>query len=157
MTDWSVGEYERTAASASRCSTSLAGWVREGALAKAGAATARARAAAEPVALAAPPTPGRPPVDWGDETAVRALFAPHPSPSPSRPRKCSSRRVRRRSFLREQADHHPLWLDTRTVIGEEAFAGLLQRHLTAFRAANEDPAAFRITSRYLITTVVHNL
>jgi SAM-dependent methyltransferase len=153
-------DQERAAAEVARVLRSggralVTGWVREGALAEAGAATAQARAAHEQQATDAdPPPPGRTPVDWGDEATVRALFAPHRVRLGFTPAAIAFTAASPEAYAEEQSDHHPLWLDARATIGEAAYAALQERLIAIFRAGNEDPAAFRVTSRYLITTIV---
>lgn len=134
----------------------VTGWVREGALAEVGAATARARAAAAPAPPAETPAPpaGRTPVDWGDRATVTALFAPHPvsldftdgslaftAPSPD-------------AWVRTQAEHHPVWIGARQALGPERFAALEREMVDILHAANEDPQALRITSRYLVVRIL---
>jgi hypothetical protein len=82
-------------------------------------------------------------MEWSVQAAVGALFAPHGVGLAFTPAEVLFTAASPEANLQEQADHHSWWLDTRAVIGEHAFVGLLQRHLAIFRAGNEDPAAFR--------------
>jgi hypothetical protein len=47
---------------------------------------------------------------------------------------------------------HPLRVAAAGVLGAEATEEVARRSLQIFEAANEDPTAFQVTSRYLITT-----
>ena len=89
---------------------------------------------------------------WGDPDALAGLFAPHPvdlgeerlaftAPSP-------------RDWAQAQLDHHPMWLEARDALRERGgWDDLVARSLALLEAANEDPAAFRVTGRYLVATV----
>lgn len=134
----------------------ITGWVREGAFAEAGAATSQARALHAPEEQPAPavPSPAPTPVDWGDEATVRTLFAGHPVRLVFTPAALAFTAASPEAYVQEQNEHHPLWIDTRATIGDAAYAALHERLVEIFRAANEDPAAFRVTSQYLITTLV---
>lgn len=89
---------------------------------------------------------------WGDPEALAGLFAPHPvdlreerlaftGPSP-------------RDWMQAQLDHHPVWLEARDALAERGgWDDLVARTLALLEAANEDPAAFCVTSRYLVVTV----
>lgn len=133
----------------------VTGWVREGALADVGAATARARAAAatEP-APADPPPPGRTPVDWGDRATVTALFAPHPVTVSFTDGSLPFMAASPDAWVRAQAEHHPVWIDARRVLGPTRFAALEREMVDILHAANEDPQALRITSRYLVVRIL---
>jgi SAM-dependent methyltransferase len=125
----------------------LSAWIPEGAIAEAG----RAAQAAVAGALAAPAGP--PPFAWHDSDALAALFEPHgfqveveehdvafTAPSPS-------------AFLDRESDDHPLAIARRAVLEPTGRAGALRdRMLSIYEAANEDPAAFRVTSRYIGAT-----
>lgn len=152
-------DQERTAAELVRVLKSggrgiVTGWVREGALADVGAATAaaRARASAAPPA-AGEPTPGRTPVDWGDRETVAELFAPHAVTLAFADSSLPFRAASPDAWVREQAEHHPLWLGTRELLGDEQFVTLERELIDILHAANEDPQGLLVTSRYLVTTI----
>jgi hypothetical protein len=93
-------------------------------------------------------------VDWGQEATVRELFAGAGVRLAFTPAAIAFTAASPEAYVREQDEHHPLWIDTREAIGDAAYAQLHERLVGIFRAANEDPAAFRVTSRYLITSLV---
>ncbi len=135
----------------------ITGWVREGALAELGAATARAQSVlAPPPDPAGPPPPGRTPVDWGDEQAVRALFAPHAVGVTFIPATLAFTAASPRAYIEEQSAHHPVWLTARENLGPERYAVLEAELVAILTSSNEDPAALRITSRYLITSLTRD-
>ncbi len=133
----------------------ITAWIREGALAESGAAMARARSRVQR-APAGEPTPGRTPVDWGDAQTVRELFAAHPVSVDVAPASVPFVAVSPEAYTAEQAEHHPLWLDAHAALGDEPFAALLREQTDILHAHNEDPVAFRITSRYVLVTVVRD-
>jgi SAM-dependent methyltransferase len=119
----------------------LSAWLPEGAVGAAG----RALRAAFP--------PGdRPAPRWDDPEWVRALLAGR-----------GGRQARAEpagtvvfagaspdAWLAEQEEHHPAWRFMRRELGEAAWASAREAALSALEAGNEDPGAFRATSRYLI-------
>ncbi len=134
----------------------ITGWVREGAFAEAGAAPAQAQAAVLGTVEGEgdDPVPGRTPVDWGDAAAVRTLFADLPVRLAFTSAALAFVALSPEAYVQELTDHHPVWLGARAAIGDEAYARLHRQLVAIFTAANEDPGAFRITSRYLITALV---
>jgi SAM-dependent methyltransferase len=134
----------------------VTGWVREGALADVGAATAKARAAAAPPAPGGPPAAGRTPVDWGDPAAVTELFAPHPVTVTFGEGAVPFRAASPDDWVREQADHHPVWHGTRELLGPERFAVLARELTDILHAANEDPQGLLVTSPYLVATITRS-
>jgi len=56
------------------------------------------------------------------------------------------------AWFSEQEEHHPVWRWGRRVIGDERWSRVREESIAALEAANEDPAAFRATSRYLVVT-----
>jgi len=54
------------------------------------------------------------------------------------------------AWWQDQADHHPVWLWARRQLGEERWGEVEAEGVAALAAANEDPAAFRTTSGYLL-------
>ena len=58
-----------------------------------------------------------------------------------------------REYLDTDSANHPLAVSARAVLEPAGVAaGVYQRMLEIYEAGNEDPAAFRITSRYVIAT-----
>ena len=127
----------------------LSAWIPSGAIHEA------VRAAEEAVRNALGAPAGPPPFPWHERTALAELFAPHgfevtldedrlafTAPSPE-------------AYVDEQ-EHHPLAVAGQAVLGprRESHA-VRERMLAILAAANEDPHAFRVTSRYVIATARH--
>ena len=53
-------------------------------------------------------------------------------------------------FVATEMRYHPLRVAAAAVLGEEETAAVTRRTEEIFAAANEDPAAFQVTSRYTI-------
>ena len=99
-------------------------------------------------ALGAPPQPVR----WSDPDFVRGLFAPREvdvtveglaftAASPE-------------AYVAEQRAHHPMWLASEPALRRTGRYDEVLAEVTAiFAEENEDPAAFRTTSRYHVFTV----
>jgi len=58
------------------------------------------------------------------------------------------------AWFAEQEEHHPVWRWGRRTLGDERWERVREESIAALEAANEDPAAFRATSRYLVVTAV---
>jgi SAM-dependent methyltransferase len=125
----------------------LSAWIPDAAMTRA------VRVVREAIARALGTPFGPPPFAWHEAGALGGLFAPYgfdvtvdehtlafPGPSPE-------------AFLDAELANHPLWLAGRSVLeprGElEAVRG---QALAVLRDANEDPAAFRVTSRYVVAS-----
>ena len=66
-----------------------------------------------------------------------------------------SRRPPRQAYLNEQ-EHHPLAVAGQAVLGPRGASDAVRdRMLAILTAANEDPNAFRVTSRYVGATARH--
>lgn len=131
-------------------------WVRTGALAEVGAATARAQAALAPEDPEGLPPPGRTPTDWSDAATVTGLFAGHPVSVALTEEGLTFRAPSPDAWVREQAEHHPVWLGARQRLGEERFAVLAREMVEILLARNEDPEGLQITSRYTIATITRD-
>jgi SAM-dependent methyltransferase len=125
----------------------LSAWIPEGAISTVNRIARQAVAEA----LELPPAPA--PFAWHEPDALADLFREHgfgvsldehtlafTGPSPS-------------EFLQAESENHPVALAGRAVLeprgeGDALFARMLQ----AVEEANEDPAAFRVTSRFVIVS-----
>jgi len=58
------------------------------------------------------------------------------------------------AWFSDQEEHHPAWRRARRELGEERWSHVRAESMTVLEEANEDPAAFRTTSRYLVVTAV---
>ncbi len=56
------------------------------------------------------------------------------------------------AWFSEQEEHHPVWRWGHRVIGDERWSRVREDSIAALEEANEDPASFRATSRYLVVT-----
>ena len=55
-----------------------------------------------------------------------------------------------REFAEAEFDDHPMWIDTRELLDGGEWRSLRERVLTIFESANETPAAFCVSSRYIV-------
>lgn len=99
---------------------------------------------------ALPPRPGEPP-RWGDPDWVRELLTgagarevdveeDHLTFTAASPE----------AWFTDQEEHHPVWRWGRRELGEERWARVHAESVAVLEGANEDSAAFRTTSRYLV-------
>lgn len=126
----------------------LSAWVPEGAIHDA------VRAAQEAVRRAVGAPPGPPPFPWHDRGALRDLFAPYGFEVTAEEQALAFTAKSPRDYLDTESANHPLAVAGRAVLepGGEGEA-LRERMLAIYQAANEDPDAFRVTSRYIVATV----
>lgn len=95
--------------------------------------------------------PAEPPA-WGEPDTLRSLFAFHPVDLDEQ--RLAFTDVSPHAWVHSLLDHHPAWLEARDALRERGgWEELVERLLDLFEAANEDPDAFRLTSRYLVATV----
>jgi SAM-dependent methyltransferase len=122
----------------------LSAWIPTGAVQRA------VRAAVEAVreALGAPEPPPRFP--WHELAAVAELLGPHGFEVTAEEHEIPFTAASARAFVEEQASH-PQAVAGQAVLGPRG-DGLRERMVEIYEAANEDPGAFRVTSRYVVTT-----
>lgn len=126
----------------------LSAWIPEGAISEC------ARAAGETVRRAAGAPPGPPPFAWHDRDALAALLAPHGFAAVDvveerHPFTGASPRA----YLATELESHPMSVAGRAILEPRGEAEALRERLLAIlEAGNEDPAAFRVTSRYVVAT-----
>ncbi len=123
----------------------LTAWLPEGALAQ--AARARSQALARAGAAAGPP-----PFAWHDREALAALFAPLGfSIVEIKDEALAFTDASPRDFLEGEMRDHPAWIAARATLAPAGELDILREQtLAIFAEANEDAAAFRITSRYVV-------
>ena len=98
--------------------------------------------------LDAPPSPPR----WSDEEYVRRLFAPREASFATESVAFTAPSVE--DYVAEFVAYHPVWLAVAPALEAKGRHGEVVERMTAiFADANEDPAAFRTTSRYRVVTV----
>jgi SAM-dependent methyltransferase len=125
----------------------LSAWLRDGAVHRAvGAAGEAVRAA-----LGAPAGP--PPFAWHDRDALAELFAPHDFEVELDEARISFASSSPEAFLEEGAGH-PMAVAGEAVLGPRGEGEALRRRMLAiYEEGNEDPDAFRVTSRYVVATL----
>ena len=125
----------------------LSAWVPEGAIHDA------VRAAQDAVRKAVGAPAGPPPFAWHDRDALAELFAPYGFEVMVQEEHLAFMAGSPREFVDAESASHPLAVAGRAVLeprGEAA--GLRERMLSIYEAANEDPDRFRVTSRYSVAT-----
>jgi SAM-dependent methyltransferase len=101
--------------------------------------------------VGAPATP--PGFAWHDREALAGLLAPHGFTVTVEEERLSYTAGSAREYLETQGQTHPLSIAGRKILesGGEAESAL-ERGLAILQAANEDPDAFCVTSRYVVAT-----
>jgi SAM-dependent methyltransferase len=112
-----------------------------------------ARVGAEAVARAVGVPAGPPPFPWHERDALQDILGPHGFTVTLDEHRLTFAGSSPREFLDADFATHPLAVAARAALEPRGEAGAVyQRMLEIYEAANEDPAAFRITSRYVIAT-----
>ena len=126
-------------------------WIPDGAVAEA------SRASRMAVARALGTPPGPPPFAWQDAEKLAGLFGPYGFHVTAREERISFAAESPRAFLDEYAADHPLAVAGRRLLEPRGESdALFERLLAIYEAANEDSEAFRVTSRYVIASVVRS-
>ena len=99
------------------------------------------------------PTPAAPLPRWGDPDWSRELLTRHGAATVEvgehgLPFTAASAEA----WFGEQEAHHPVWRFGRQQLTEERWGALRKESVSLLSEANEDPGAFRTTSRYLVVT-----
>lgn len=125
-------------------------WIPEGAIAGAGRIIGDVLRDGAP-APDEPPTPVR----WGDPFFQEELFGPHGADLRVSQDVLPFTAASPEAWLDEQEEHHPMWRAARTALAADgradAWAQVRERSLAVLHEHNEDPAAFRASSPYLVT------
>jgi SAM-dependent methyltransferase len=127
-------------------------WIPEGAIAGAGRIIGDVLRGGEPA-----PADEEPPVAvrWGDPFFLEELFAPHGSDLRVVQDTLVFRAASPEAWLAEQEEHHPMWRAAQAAFAAEgraeAWAEVQERTLALLHEHNEDEAAFRASSPYLVT------
>ena len=125
----------------------LSAWIPEGAISQ----MVRASREAVARALGAPPAP--PPFAWHDREALTGLLAPHGFELSLREERISFQGESVDKWLDAEISNHPLAVTGRAVLEPRGeLEPLRQRQREIIVAANEDPNALRLTSRYVVVT-----
>ena len=122
-------------------------WIPEGPLVRA-IGTAREAPAA---ATAAPA--GGPPFPWHEPEALEGLLAPHGFAVELAEHAIAFTGDSVEAYVDAEFGSHPIWLDWRGVLEPRGeLEAVRERMVALLDAANEDPAAFRVSSRYVVAT-----
>jgi len=106
-------------------------------------------------ALAATVMPGPAPFAWHDGEAVSALFAAHGFSVALHERRLAFTAGSARAFLETELRVHPGWIAAREVLEPHGqMPRVRDRALEIFESANEDAAAFRASSGYVVITAI---
>ena len=125
----------------------LSAWIPEGAISE----TARISREAVARAVGAPPAP--PPFPWHEREALAGLLEPHGFEVASEEHRISFTGESPSEYLDAEARSHPMAVAGRAVLEPRGEGeALRERLLEVLEAANEDPAAFRVTSRYVVVS-----
>lgn len=108
-------------------------------------------AVARATGVAPPPTP----FGWHDTAALSALAAPHGLTVKLEEASIALTAESPEAHLERDATTQPRWVDALAQLREAGVGEEVIRTpaLAALRGANEDPAGFRVTSRYVIATL----
>jgi SAM-dependent methyltransferase len=125
----------------------LTAWIPEGTIFE----LARASRQAVMGALGAPPGPA--PFAWHDRDALAALFGPHGFEVEIAEEQLAFTARSPRDYLEVESGEHPLWVAGRAVLEPLGRVDALREQaLGILERGNEDPDAFRVTSRYVVAT-----
>lgn len=107
-------------------------------------------AAGEAVRRALGAPAGPPPFAWHEHSALAELFAPYGLEVDIAEKRLAFTATSPEAFVDQQAEH-PLAVAGRTVLDPRGESESLRRRMIEiYAAANEEPDAFRVTSRYII-------
>jgi hypothetical protein len=125
----------------------LSAWIPDGAI----AAVARLRGEAVAAAVGGAPVPS---FAWHDSGAPADGFAGYGFAVAIEEHSLAFSAASATDFLQAELDHHPAWIGARTALEPRGELGAIsQRALETLESANQDPAAFRVTSRYVVATM----
>jgi SAM-dependent methyltransferase len=145
--DPSAAAAELARVSAPTARIALSAWIPEGALAEI------ARVGAEAVARAVGAPAGPPPFPWHDRDALQDLLGPHGFTVTVEEHRLEFTGSSPRDYLHADSDSHPMAVAARAVLEPLGAADAVYlRMLEIYEGANEDPAAFQVTSRYVVAT-----
>ncbi|GAA4352054.1 class I SAM-dependent methyltransferase [Angustibacter luteus] len=125
----------------------LSAWRREGALA------AQADLRLGLLDRAGGPAPAGPLFAWHDEHALTELLSPYGFAVTTTEHTLAFTAASPAAFADHELVDHPMWVESRELLERAGLWEQARRDLTrAFDELNEDPAAFRITGRYVVAT-----
>lgn len=116
-----------------------------------GAVAAVMRVRREAIAEAAGTHAAAPPFAWHDGDALARVFGPYGFSVALHEHRLAFTGASPRDFIDAQIHEHPLWVAGRDVLESHGKAQAVRdRALEILEAANEEPGAFRSTSRYIV-------
>jgi SAM-dependent methyltransferase len=122
-----------------------------------GPISAMGRIAREAVSEALGTPPGPPPFPWHEQDALGALFAPHGLEVSLVEHQISFTGASPAAYLDGEMADHPMALAGRAVLERHGQSESVRRRmLEVLEDGNEDPDAFRTTSRYVIVTAARS-
>ncbi len=140
-----VAEIDRVTASGGRIA--ITAWIPKGAVAE----IARIGREAVAAALGAPPQP--PPTAWHEIGTLTDLLAPHGFAVTLEERELAFSADSAPDWVEQELRDHPVQVAAAQVLERAGRAEAVREQvIDVLEAANEDPSAFRITSRYVIAT-----
>jgi SAM-dependent methyltransferase len=93
------------------------------------------------------------PFAWHDRAALTSAFAPHGFSIDLSEEQLAFTAASPQEFVETELRVNPGWLAARAVLEpRREMQAVRDRALEIFEAANEDPAGFRVTSRYVVAT-----
>lgn len=123
----------------------LTAWIPEGTISELAQASRRAVMDA----LGAPPGPQ--PFAWHDRDALAGLFGPHGFEVEIAEEQLTFTASSPRDYLDVESNQHPLWVAGRAALEPLGRVDALREQaLGILERGNEDPNAFRVTSRYVV-------
>jgi SAM-dependent methyltransferase len=123
----------------------LSAWLPEGTVREA------VQVARQAFAAQAPP-PSAPPFNWHDAGALGFAFASHGSSVSLVERDIAFVAESPEAYVDAELHAHPMWVVGLGTLSPAQAADVRARVLAVLAAGNEDPDAFRVTSRYVIAT-----
>jgi SAM-dependent methyltransferase len=97
---------------------------------------------------------GAAPFAWHDMAALTSVFAPHGFSIDLSEEQLAFTAASPQEFVETELRVHPGWIATRAVLEPRGeMQAVRDRALEIFETANEDPAEFRVTSRYVVATI----
>ncbi len=96
---------------------------------------------------------GPPPFAWHEKKALASLFGPHGFSVAVEPGELAITAASAREYLEIQGRDHPMSVAGQALLASRGLGeAARERALGVLEAANEDPGAFRVTSRYVVAT-----
>jgi SAM-dependent methyltransferase len=125
----------------------LTAWIPEGTISKV------ARASREAVGRALGRPAGPPPFAWHDREALADVLGPHGFEVGVREERLAFTAKSPRDYLEVEFADHPLWVAAGALLEPRGeLEALREQSLAILEEGNEEPDAFRATSRYVVAT-----